>query len=256
MSTPTKRRKTDAYRGSQQPVGSIDFFFKKARDSNDNASTRKSAGHDPQSTGHLEIDEQVKTETRKLLTDEELARKLQEEWDNAGGLGVGTPNTDPADSFLRTIPNESEGSKPSPSGDVALTPGNSKECSRQSNHTSNVASISQTRTLSLQSTTQTEDTISSTVPFDENPLTFDPQKYLPELQRYWSTLDGQASYGILIRCFVLVNSTQSRIKIVDTLVNFLRTIIEGNPDSLLPAVCKAILRKPTNAYRHPGMASY
>ncbi|KAK5240405.1 hypothetical protein LTR16_010679, partial [Cryomyces antarcticus] len=30
--------------------------------------------------------------------------------------------------------------------------------------------------------------------------------------------------------------TQSRIKIVDTLVNLLRVIIEGDPDSLLPAV--------------------
>lgn len=36
---------------------------------------------------------------------------------------------------------------------------------------------------------------------------------------------------------MLVNSTQSRIKIVDTLVNLLRTIIEGDPDSLLPTVC-------------------
>jgi len=33
-----------------------------------------------------------------------------------------------------------------------------------------------------------------------------------------------------------VNSTTSRIKIVDTLVNFLRIIIEGSPTSLLPAV--------------------
>ena len=37
---------------------------------------------------------------------------------------------------------------------------------------------------------------------------------------------------------MLVNSTQSRIKIVDTLVNLLRVIIEADPKSLLPTVRK------------------
>jgi DNA ligase-1 len=50
----------------------------------------------------------------------------------------------------------------------------------------------------------------------------------------------------LTRCFILINSTTSRIKIVDTLVNLLRTIIEGDPSSLLPAVWLA-----TNAISPP-----
>jgi DNA ligase-1 len=91
-------------------------------------------------------------------------------------------------------------------------------------------------TLSLQSTASAEDIISSNVPFDENPLTFNPSKYVAELQGHWAAEGGDASYAILIRCFVLVNSTQSRIKIVDTLVNLLRVIIEADPKSLLPTV--------------------
>ena len=90
--------------------------------------------------------------------------------------------------------------------------------------------------LSLQSTASAEDGISSIIPFDESPLTFQAARYVSELRNHWSTDDGAASYSVLTRCFILVNSTQSRIKIVDTLVNFLRVIIEADPESLLPAV--------------------
>jgi hypothetical protein len=91
-------------------------------------------------------------------------------------------------------------------------------------------------TLSLQSTGSAEDTISSNLPLDENPLTFDPAKYVIQLHGHWATEGSDASYALLTRCFVLVNSTQSRIKIVDTLVNLLRVIIETDPSSLLPTV--------------------
>ena len=101
-------------------------------------------------------------------------------------------------------------------------------------------------TLSLQSGDADEDTVSQTMPFDETPLVFDPQKYVPELQKSWAEHGGSASYALLARAFVLVNGTQSRIKIVDTLVNLLRTIIECDPSSLLPAVWLA-----TNAISPP-----
>jgi len=67
-------------------------------------------------------------------------------------------------------------------------------------------------------------------------LTFEPAKYIEDLQGHWAAEGGNASYALLTKCFVLVNSTQSRIKIVDTLVNLLRVIIEGDPSSLLPTV--------------------
>lgn len=91
-------------------------------------------------------------------------------------------------------------------------------------------------TLSLQSATADDDTTTYDIPFDQSPLTFDPQKHIPELKKQWATDNGHATYALLTHCFVMVNSTASRIKIVDTLVNTLRVIIEGDPQSLLPAV--------------------
>jgi len=67
-------------------------------------------------------------------------------------------------------------------------------------------------------------------------LAFDSLKYARELKAYWSTEGGNASYALLTRAFILANATTSRIKIVDTLVNFLRVLIEGDPSSVLPAV--------------------
>lgn len=81
---------------------------------------------------------------------------------------------------------------------------------------------------------------------DESPLTFEPSRYIPQLQSAWAADGGDSSYALLVRCFVLVSGTQSRIKIVDTLVNCLRIFIEADPSSLLPAVWLA-----TNAISPP-----
>ena len=113
-------------------------------------------------------------------------------------------------------------------------------------------------TLSLQSTTTSKDTLTESIPLDESPLTFDPAQYIPQLKQHWASEGegegegGSATYALLTRCFVLVSGTTSRIKIVDTLVNCLRLLIEGDPDSLLPAVSQgrpalmklALLRSP------------
>lgn len=76
------------------------------------------------------------------------------------------------------------------------------------------------------------------MPFDSDPLKFDPDAYRSIVEK-WP--DGRATYGLLTRMFVLVNSTRSRIKIVDTLVNLLRVLIRLDPESLLPAVCTFFL---------------
>jgi DNA ligase 1 len=77
------------------------------------------------------------------------------------------------------------------------------------------------------------DTLIDELPFDTDPLTFDPEDYKTLIE---SLPDGRTTYSILTRAFVLINSTRSRIKIVDTLTNFLRTIMACDPESLLPAV--------------------
>ena len=75
--------------------------------------------------------------------------------------------------------------------------------------------------------------IIETIPMDTDPLSFDPDNYR-DLSEYWP--GGKATYGLLVKAFVLVNATKSRIKIVDTLVNLLRMLIRLDPESLLPAV--------------------
>lgn len=213
MSSPAKKRKLNNGNKSAaaQPKG-LEYFFSKQRQ-NDSAAPSSSASTAP-SGGATE------------LTDEELARKLQAEWDqeiasearNAAqgtndevkGEDLGTPSKDAG----------SDGPKPLPPGITASTEPNGTSKS----------------TLTLQSTGMAEDAVTSSIPFDESPLIFDPSKYVSQLQEHWASEGGNASYGLLTRCFVLVSATASRIKIVDTLVNCLRVLIEGDPGSLLPAV--------------------
>ena len=239
MSTP-KRRKTNGYKSSPQTVGSLDFFFNKKK--NEEASDGPGCGTRPKnSTASLLPGEKQNSQCQNL-TDEELARKLQTEWneqDNARDQNLPRPDQDDH----ATAGDRSHCSEATDLNNTALdlseVPSDeSKAVSKKESPTrqDQVKPGVKKDTLALQSTASAEDAVSSTVPFEENPLTFDPAKYLPDLKTYWASQGGEASYGLLTRCFVLVNSTQSRIKIVDTLVNLLRTLIEGDPESLLPAV--------------------
>ncbi|KAJ4365710.1 hypothetical protein N0V83_008330 [Neocucurbitaria cava] len=227
--TPSKRRKKND--GSGQPVRSLDYFFAKqtakATSTQTTTNTRDGVARVEQDTANL--------------TDEELARKLQEQWDKEDqhhGQGGGPASSDelyeePKKPAVNCSSNgDIEGVKIPESVVLAKSP--KATASKQNN------------TLSLQSTASEEDTITANIPFDQSPLEFDPSTYIPDLQKHWVTDGGQATYALLTRCFVLVNSTSSRIKIVDTLVNLLRTIIEGDPSSLLPAVWLA-----TNAISPP-----
>ncbi|KAL8940212.1 MAG: hypothetical protein Q9211_002384 [Gyalolechia sp. 1 TL-2023] len=238
MATPSKRQKTNHYKDAPRSVKSLDFFFgsQKARRSSTSQPSAQDAAGEADWTASKEQDQQ--------LTDEQLARKLQQEWDATDSKHDATEIQEKA------APNDerhkdhghSNASQDAPT-DLARTfqPPIPSPKRQKDGLISPVEG-----TLSLQSTASAEDAISSAVPFDESPMTFDPSRYLPDLQTHWATHGGEASYGLLTRCFVLVNSTQSRIKIVDTLVNFLRTIIEGDPDSLVPAVWLA-----TNAISPP-----
>ncbi|PYI10175.1 DNA ligase I [Aspergillus sclerotiicarbonarius CBS 121057] len=148
--------------------------------------------------------------TQQTLSDEALARKLQAEWDKEDALP--TPQAD------------------TPSDEPSLPSLNAGDNDR------GPTKVQKQGVLSLQSSTGTEDTVSLAVPFDQSPVTFDATKYALELQGHWASEGGDASYALLTRAFVLANATTSRIKIVDTLVNFLRVLIEADPSSVLPAV--------------------
>ncbi|KAI4212827.1 MAG: hypothetical protein LQ351_004530 [Letrouitia transgressa] len=240
MATPTKRRKTNAYKESPQSVKSLDFFFGKQKEEK-----RPEALGEHREERTTQADYELRAEDgdcAQILTDGELARKLQSEWDEEN-LDHRTNQVENTQKAPPPVPAPLCSTGKDIDGPHPLVQENGK---LDTTSTLTLKSFEARNTLSLQSTASTEDAVSSTIPFDETPMTFDPSKYISELKSYWAKHDGSASYGLLTRCFVLVNSTQSRIKIVDTLMNFLRTIIEGDPESLLPAVWLA-----TNAISPP-----
>ncbi len=252
MSTPNKRRKTNNHKPSPQTVRSLDFFFGKPKA--EHAPKKQVDGEpipDESSTYQVRPEAENTEPGAKDLTDEEFARRLQAEWNEkeskarSAGHGSQTdPNGTAQNNGVEII--EDEEIFVDQQNSVATSQSPAKHENETVQAKNSIGLPNKTDTLSLQSAASAEDAVSSTVPFDENPLTFDPSKYLPDLRKHWATEGGNASYGLLTRCFVLVNSTQSRIKIVDTLVNFLRILIEGDPESLLPAVWLA-----TNAISPP-----
>ncbi|KAJ5924515.1 hypothetical protein N7466_008702 [Penicillium verhagenii] len=202
MSSPAKKRKRNGTESSPQKARGIESFFK---------------GQAKQPPKPLDPDV-----TEQTLSDEALARKLQAEWDQEESNGQSSTSND-----LRPSTPDTESCAAPP---FALIP------STDTTTITPAPTTSKKNTLSLQSSSGTEDTVSLIVPFDQSPQTFDASKYASELRPHWDSQGGDATYALLTRAFVLANSTTSRIKIVDTLVNFLRVLIEGDPDSLLPAV--------------------
>lgn len=232
---PSKRRKPNDLNPSPQTVRSLDFFFEKQRKPASSVPYSDSTDQKSSSTFHSPVPNH-NLPTSQSTKDEDIARKLQLEWDEEERAKVTNNYT----KETRVIGEDSAEKL----GDVLLghedaTSNRSLSAKNKTPCSSGIGSkqqSSKTETLALQSSAAAEDGLSSTISFDESPLTFDTAKYLPTLKEQWLKNGGQATYGLLTRCFVLVNSTQSRIKIVDTLVNFLRIIIEGDPESLLPAV--------------------
>ncbi|GAB7352097.1 hypothetical protein MBLNU459_g2597t1 [Dothideomycetes sp. NU459] len=227
MSAPNKRRKKNTYEASPKTVRSIDHFFGKPKQ-NDAAQVPK-----------RQLDDEI-------LSDEALARKLQAEWDEQdqarATTGHGETRRSPSPP---KAPEEqhSESQRQSTDDIYGLSEDAGTETLAVQNEAleqpvarNPFAALGKKNTLSLQSATADEDTVTHEIPFDQSPLTFDPTKYIADLKKQWVSEGGNATYALLTRCFILVNSTQSRIKIVDTLVNLLRTIVESDPASLLPAV--------------------
>ncbi|TVY94196.1 DNA ligase [Lachnellula willkommii] len=239
MASPAKKRKLNSdSKSSPAASRNLDYFFGKQRQT---IPSRLANDADQEVGGPVDS---------SVLTDEELARKLQAEWDQeaAGGSSAGHESKNPGageGSNSTSVPAEVV----KDTVEQTALDGNVGEVNSSDKGSADVKPVLDAKsknTLSLQATGSAEDTITSNIPFDESPLTFEPAKYIEDLQGHWAAEGGNASYALLTRCFVLVNSTQSRIKIVDTLVNLLRVIIEGDPSSLLPTVWLA-----TNAISPP-----
>jgi DNA ligase 1 len=223
MESPAKRRKKNDSKPSPVSARSIDFFFAKQ---NAKARAEDSKTADTLTVPTNETVEEPPVIPNGTLNDEEFARRLQAAWDDENAQKT---RVDPPGEGNETLAILDQNGRHQ-AEETIKPPGRSEDITNGDRQDGN------STVLSLQSAGSAEDTVTLTVPFDQSPLTFDPTNYVPELRRHWAAEGGDASYALLTRCFVLVNSTQSRIKIVDTLVNCLRTIIEGDPESLLPAV--------------------
>ncbi len=207
MVSPAKKRKLNGDAKSI-PSRGLEYFFSKQKQ-----------------TGNID-DQAAEAKPDHELTDEELARKLQAEWNQQDQGGRDSGDVGGRSHAASSSSSQTADATPK----VAVQDENSPPVPTQTQQDGSE------KTLSLSSVAATEDQISSSVPLDESPLTFDPSKYVKELQASWAADGGNASYALLTRCFVLVGGTQSRIKIVDTLVNCVRLLIEADPSSLLPAV--------------------
>ncbi|KAI9804129.1 MAG: hypothetical protein M1825_001531 [Sarcosagium campestre] len=234
MASPAKKRKKNDFGGSPSATKSLDFFFGKQQLEKRQRAAQKQASDAP-TNNHLKPEEDRQSEhSSAVLTDEELARKLQAEWNSQDAFGTEPPSSSniqdaqssPAEQS-DVLPNEDL--QTGDNDHIKVSIGDTKEANPP-------IAESNDKTLKLQSAASSDDTVASTIPFDESPLTFSPGKYTSVLQEHWQAEGGDSTYATLTRCFVLVNSTQSRIKIVDTLTNFLRLIIEADPQSVLPAV--------------------
>ncbi|KAF6836931.1 DNA ligase [Colletotrichum musicola] len=229
MPSPSKKRKLNDQSSSGVPSRGLEYFFSKQRQ-NGSSTPKETPKATPEVTPIPNGD--GSTETHSELTDEELARKLQAEWDaevqNERAASTPCPENPPVSGLQLSQGEKASTTVAEPSKVAAVLPPAAKN------------------TLSLSSVANAEDTISSTIPLDQSPLTFDPSEFISQLKEHWAAEGGRASYAFLTRCFILVNGTQSRIKIVDTLVNSIRILIEADPDSLLPAVWLA-----TNAISPP-----
>ncbi|KAI1274223.1 hypothetical protein F5Y07DRAFT_401513 [Xylaria sp. FL0933] len=223
MPSPAKKRKLNDDSKKSLPSRGLEYFFAKQRDQHGSTTSSSKNGDEP--------------DEGAALTDEELARKLQAEWDReeAGVPATARESLAPSGKKFGDSPVIPPSIQPDQDGiDVDGAPSEPPK--------PNIAEFSSTGkgkgkgTLSLQSVASSVDTVSESIPLDESPLTFDPDKYIPQLREHWAKDGGNASYALLTRCFVLVSGTSSRIKIVDTLVNCLRILIAADPESLLPAV--------------------
>jgi len=214
MPSPTKRRKLESSNKTSPSPRGIEYFFSKQQRQNN--TTQQQASQETQ------VPEQPATGS----TDEELARRLQAQFDDeARSVGQDDQEASTQVPIVPEIP-------VSESKTIDLSPAKSQPVVTETS----TSSIRTAPVLSLQSVSTVEDTVSDSITLDESPFAFEPSRYIPDLQAGWAAQGGDASYALLTRCFVLVNGTQSRIKIVDTLVNCLRVIIEADPSSLLPMV--------------------
>ncbi|KAF8423809.1 hypothetical protein EV426DRAFT_109618 [Tirmania nivea] len=241
MASPSKRRKKND--GSGAPAAgarerNLDFFFGRKGV----AAVAGGMAEEKQKSEGREVDEGTETvqETeQRQETDEELARRLHEEWNgaasasgsahmrgNRSGSGCGSRGN----SVIAAVKEEvvvirEQEAASTGKGSSSLPPQQEALLSKPVVAT-NVPPTTLAPSLDAEAA-------HATIPLDQDPLKFSPELYTPLIHSF---PNSRATYALLTHCFVLITSTRSRIKIVDTLTNLLRMLIISDPTSLLPAV--------------------
>ena len=212
MASPTKRRKKNG--GTATPltgVRSLDFFFGKNRQQQQ-LQLNKTEGNVTPPNPHADG-----TAATSQQTDEYLARKLHEEWN---GTGESSSAVGSKTGAMKDVVGRGEERVGSMGIEGASAVSTTREVSTDGGK------------ISLRNSLDSENAV-SILPLDQDPLIFNPDTYEFLINSF---PNGKATYELLTRGFVLITSTRSRIKIVDTLVNLLRVIIRLDSKSLLPAV--------------------
>jgi len=188
--TPSKRRKLN--NGDQQVSPSkgrsLDFFFGKQQAAKKDAprSSPKIANNNELYRSDCKSEEK---EEGSSDADEAYARRLQAQFDEESRAQAGETTA--------SVQSIDDGAlKP----EIIHVPEDKTESQLESPIASAAPSTAiepRKQTLSLQSAAASKDVISDTVPFDENPLTFDPGKYLPDLRKQWVADGGDVTFSLL-----------------------------------------------------------
>jgi DNA ligase 1 len=234
--SPSKKRKIES-----TPVKrSLEFFFRKQAAKTPPGSIVPD-GDDPplfvQSDGE---DEQDRKRQKQEEEDEKLARELQEaerrmEVDDELFARRLASDYDSVDQESNNKPKE-EGKDVNQDGDSLKDEGQildlgQSEVPPPENPT---VPLPQPGTLAFDnsdSRTSLEEIYA--IPLDKDPLDFEPGV---DAACATNWLPQKTPYAFLTHAFILINSTRSRLKIVDYLVNALRVVMYHDPASLLPLV--------------------
>lgn len=176
MNSPAKRRKTNSHVATTKPVRGLDFFFGK-QTNKDSKVDNNSGKNKP-----LEESPDIIAATEEL-TDEQLARKLQDEWNEIDNNAASPNKPSPKQTTDEVLEEDLEAGQ----SDISLGR-KSVSMEREDLYAEEIPvvdsrdAVKPKNTLSLQTGADAEDEICVTLPFDQSPLTFDPDEFLPTLR--------------------------------------------------------------------------
>jgi DNA ligase 1 len=216
--SPAKKRRT----GTTPVKRGIDFFFKKQLNQKYSAKPGSSAVG---GSGLFVPSDDDETQRRRQQEEEDarLARQLQDMEDH----------NEAADAELarRLAEEDAVVSVAEPTNETSNHDQKENQSDLKETALDKTIQVSKLDLADANSTPSLEDIYA--IPLDKDPLTFNPA-IDAKVASKWS--GGRTPYAFLTHAFILINSTRSRLKIVDYLVNTLRCVTHHDPRSLLPLV--------------------